>query len=80
MKIEECEKAGLPFETVVDVVEHYIETQNTYFVLENLETLRKNGRLSNVKALCGVCPQNKTGHGSHRGGHDLPAGTGERNE
>ncbi len=51
MKIEECEKAGLPFETVVDVVEHYIETQNTYFVLENLETLRKNGRLSNVKAL-----------------------------
>lgn len=50
MKIEECEKAGLPFETVVDVVEHYIETQNTYFVLENLETLRKNGRLSNVKA------------------------------
>ncbi len=50
MKIEECEKAGLPFETIVDVVEHYIETQNTYFVLENLETLRKNGRLSNVKA------------------------------
>lgn len=51
MKIQECEKAGLPFEDVVSVVEKYIDSQNTFFVLENLETLRKNGRLSKVKAL-----------------------------
>lgn len=49
-KIQECENAGLSFEEVVETVEEYIRGQNTYFVLENLETLRKNGRLSNVKA------------------------------
>ena len=43
--------AGLPFEDVVSVVNKYIEEQHTFFVLENLETLRKNGRLSRVKAL-----------------------------
>ena len=32
-------------------MEHYISGQHTFFVLENLETLRKNGRLSKVKAL-----------------------------
>lgn len=51
MKIEECEKAGLSFEEVVRTVEEYISGQNTFFVLENLDTLRKNGRLSGVKAL-----------------------------
>ena len=50
-KIEECEEAGMSFERVVETVELYISTQNTYFVLENLETLRKNGRLSKTKAL-----------------------------
>ena len=35
---------------MVETVEAYIDGQNTYFVLENLETLRKNGRLSNLKA------------------------------
>lgn len=51
MKIQECEEAGMAFETVVETVEAYIEEQNTFFVLENLETLRKNGRLSKAKAL-----------------------------
>ncbi|WP_461884731.1 DegV family protein [Fusicatenibacter sp.] len=50
-KIVECEEAGMSFERVVETVELYISTQHTYFVLENLETLRKNGRLSNAKAL-----------------------------
>ncbi len=36
---------------LVSTVEHYIEGQHTFFVLENLDTLRKNGRLSKVKAL-----------------------------
>lgn len=51
MKIEECEKAGLAFDEVVRTVEEYISGQNTFFVVEKLDTLRKNGRLSGVKAL-----------------------------
>ena len=50
MKIRECEEQGMAFEQVVETVEAYIDSQNTYFVLENLETLRKNGRLSDLKA------------------------------
>ena len=48
--LAECEEAGMEFEQLVETVESYIDGQNTYFVLENLETLRKNGRLSNLKA------------------------------
>ena len=51
LKIRECEEAGMEFEQVVETVDAYIESQHTYFVLENLETLRKNGRLSRAKAL-----------------------------
>ncbi len=50
LKIEECEKAGMSFQQVIDTVEAYIDTQTTWFVLESLEVLRKNGRLSNLKA------------------------------
>ncbi|MDO4321074.1 MAG: DegV family protein [Lachnospiraceae bacterium] len=50
LKIQECEEAGMSFEQTVETVEAYIDGQNTYFVLEDLETLRKNGRLSNIKA------------------------------
>lgn len=49
-KIQECEAAGMEFEALVETVEQYIDSQITYFVLENLDTLRKNGRLSNIKA------------------------------
>ena len=51
LKIQECEEAGMDFQTVIDTVEAYIEGQHTYFVLENLDTLRKNGRLTGIKAL-----------------------------
>jgi len=50
LKLAECEEEGLSFEEIVQKVEAYIESQNTFFVLENLDTLRKNGRLSFVKA------------------------------
>ncbi len=50
LKIEECEKAGMSFEEVIETVTAYREEQHTYFVLETLEVLRKNGRLSNLKA------------------------------
>lgn len=51
LKIQELEEQGLSFEEVVEQTESYIRSQNTWFVLENLETLRKNGRLGTVKAL-----------------------------
>ena len=41
----------MTFEEVVESVECYIEEQHTYFVLENLDTLRKNGRLTGIKSL-----------------------------
>ena len=50
-KIVDCEEKGMEFEQIVTEVEEFIERQNIYFVLESLETLRKNGRLSGVKAL-----------------------------
>ena len=51
MKIQECEEAGMSFEEVVVHVEAYIAKQKTWFVLESLESLRKNGRLSHMKAI-----------------------------
>jgi DegV family protein with EDD domain len=50
LKVAECEKAGMSFEETLETVEAYIEEQHTFFVLESLETLRKTGRLSNLKA------------------------------
>lgn len=50
LKVKECEDAGMSFEEVVEQTERYIGSMNTFFVLETLETLRKNGRLSNLKA------------------------------
>lgn len=51
LKIEELIKNGLGFRTVVEKVEEYINTMRLFFVLDDLETLRKNGRLSGIKAL-----------------------------
>lgn len=67
LKIAECEEAGMTFEQVVESVEQFIAEQSTYFVLESLEALRKNGRLTGMKALvasalnikpyCGATPE-----------------------
>lgn len=51
LKITELEEKGLPFEEIVEETEKFIRSKNTFFVLDNLETLRKNGRLSGMKAL-----------------------------
>ncbi len=50
-KIVACKEAGLGFEETVEAVETFKRQMRTYFVLDNLETLRKNGRLSGVKPL-----------------------------
>ena len=66
-KVRECEEQGMTFEETVSETEAYIEGQHTYFVLENLDTLRKNGRLTgmrsfvasalNIKPVMGSTPQ-----------------------
>lgn len=51
LKLMELEEEGLSFEEIVKRIEGFRDSIHTYFVLDNLETLRKNGRLSGVKAL-----------------------------
>ena len=56
LDIQECKEAGLGFVEVVDIVEKKCNDIVTVFVLESLETLRKNGRLSavNIKPVMGA--------------------------
>ena len=49
-KLNEYASLGMPFEEVVDKIEEYTTSLRTYFVLETLEVLRKNGRLSRLSA------------------------------
>lgn len=51
MKIKELAEAGKDFAEVVKMAEEFRRQMKTKFVLETLETLRKNGRLSNLKAI-----------------------------
>lgn len=51
LKIMELEEQGLPFEEIVEQIENFRDNMETFFVLDNLETLRKNGRLTGVKAV-----------------------------
>ena len=51
MKIQELIESGYAFDEVVKQVLQYREEQNTKFVLETLDVLQKNGRLSTMKAL-----------------------------
>lgn len=51
LKLMELEEAGLPFEEIVSQIEKYRDSVHTYFVLDNLDTFIKNGRISGIKAL-----------------------------
>ena len=67
LKIRELAAAGLPFKRVVRETEQYIFQMQTLFVLESLDNLRKNGRLTKlqaavtsalkIKLLCGATPE-----------------------
>lgn len=45
-----CEQ-GKDFQEVIDTVEAYISRMQTLFVLENLDNLRKNGRLTKMQSI-----------------------------
>lgn len=51
LRVQELAEQGIAYEEVIVQTEKYIAEQNTYFILETLEILRKNGRLSNMKAV-----------------------------
>ena len=67
LKIRELASSGLPFKRVVRETEQFIYRMQTLFVLESLENLRKNGRLTRlqavvtsalkIKLLCGATPE-----------------------
>ena len=67
LKIMELEEKGFSFEKIVEKVEAFRDSIHTYFVLDNLETLRKNGRLSGVKALVASTLNIKPVMGSNKG-------------
>ena len=72
-----CE-AGLEFDEVVKRIYEFREHMHTYFVLETLDALRKNGRLSGLQAFChGLKHQAGDGRGP-RG--DYQAGSGQRHQ
>ena len=49
-KTVEWSKEGRSFEEICQRLAEYRDKMKTYFVLDNLETLRKNGRLTGIKA------------------------------
>lgn len=51
LKIQELAASGMPFKRVVREVEQFIYQMQTMFVLESLENLRKNGRLTKLQAV-----------------------------
>ena len=51
LKIRELAESGMPFKKVVREVEQFIYRMQTMFVLESLENLRKNGRLTRLQAV-----------------------------
>ena len=50
-KLEELGEKNCSYEEIVEQVEHYISELRTLFVLDSLDTMRKNGRITKVKAL-----------------------------
>ena len=51
IKVQELAETGMPFQKVVAEVERFISTMHTLFVLESLDNLRKNGRLTKLQSV-----------------------------
>ena len=51
LKIRELAARGLPFQTVINEANKYCAELETMFVLESLEVLRKNGRLTGLQSV-----------------------------
>lgn len=51
LKIRELARSGMSFSTIVNHTSRFINEMETLFVLETLDNLRKNGRLSRLQSL-----------------------------
>ncbi len=51
LEIAKLAAQGLPFRQVVKEADHFISEMSTLFVLESLDNLRKNGRLSRLQSI-----------------------------
>lgn len=51
LKVRELAASGLPFQTVVQEATRFCQEMQTLFVLESLENLRKNGRLTGLQSV-----------------------------
>ena len=65
LKIQELAQSGMDFTTVVSQVSRYINEMETYFVLETLDNLRKNGRLTRRAVPGHQHPAHQAAHGRH---------------
>ena len=50
-EIQRCCEAGMSFDEIVRTVSDFIYNMKTYFVLEDMDPLKKNGRLTGLAAL-----------------------------
>lgn len=50
-KLVELEEQGLSFEEICPIIDKFRDDMNTYFILGNIDTMYKNGRMSKVKAV-----------------------------
>ena len=50
-KLVELEEQGLSFEEICTQIDKFRDEMNTYFILGNIDTMYKNGRMSRVKAV-----------------------------
>ncbi len=48
--ISDLEEEGLPFDEICEQAEEFVKVENSFFVVEDLEALEKNGRLSHITA------------------------------
>ena len=76
LKIRELASSGMPFKHVVREVEQFIAQMQTLFVLESLENLRKNGRLTKLQAVVTGALKIKLFMGATPQGEILQAGPG----
>ena len=56
----------MSFRQVIDTVEQYIAGQHTYFVLENLDTFKKEREAQQSESVCGLGASDQTGDGFSR--------------
>ena len=66
-KLIECIERGMAFEEIVKEALAYRDRMNTYFVLETLDTLKKNGRLTGLSAFIATALNIKPVMGAEKG-------------